>query len=339
MVFPQVFSALLIASVSFAPASSFAIDPDSSPSVSTRDAAVWVARANMPVTQREVCGGVIDGKFYVVADGYTAVYDPELDVWNDALPPILTNRDNSGVACALDGKLYVMGGMGVDGPPLPFDPQDINEMYNPVTNAWSTMQPMPTPMFDGAVAAVDGKIYRINSAATEAYVPALDDGPGGQDAWATMETAPSSIGEFFDAAVVDGKIYIFGGNLSASLVYDPAKDDGPGGESAWSSVAAIPTGRNWPRATSLHGKVHVLAGQPLTGGTTDAHDIYDPVTNTWSEGAPNQVQRFSFAAGVIDNSIYMAGGLYFSTGAVGTNSLEQYTEILEPAAAKNWTFY
>src|SRR5690606_25260933 len=70
------------------------------------------------------------------------VYSPAQNTWGSA-PSMLTRRDNPGSA-VLDGKLYVFGGRtrAASGS----GPGELNtvEMFDPLTQQWSTRAPMPT---------------------------------------------------------------------------------------------------------------------------------------------------------------------------------------------------
>src|SRR6185503_10876340 len=62
-------------------------------------------------------------------------------------------------------------------------------------------------------------------------------------------------------------------------------------------------------------------------GTTSALEIYDPVTNTWSNGAPMMTARFGSAAGVIAGKLYVSGGNMACPPCDNTIT----TEVYDPA--------
>jgi len=64
----------------------------------------------------------------------------------------------SGIAGAVvKGCLYVFGGEGNPNHPQGVFPQ--NEAYNPKTNTWESLAPMPTPRHGIGAAAIGEKIY------------------------------------------------------------------------------------------------------------------------------------------------------------------------------------
>jgi hypothetical protein len=100
-------------------------------------------------------------------------YSPATDSWK-AIAPLPTKR-GGGVAVAVDGKVYVIGGAtilpGTSDPAIRFDgkPHDmcvgVNEEYDPAKNSWRARAPMPTARNHFLGAAVNGKIYAIGVAA------------------------------------------------------------------------------------------------------------------------------------------------------------------------------
>jgi N-acetylneuraminic acid mutarotase len=91
-------------------------------------------------------GGVIDGKFYVMAGSFStteahfAVYDPATNEWTTRTP---LGQERQGAASAVLGsKLYVMGGLRFNGAGL--DILDITIVYDPVTDAWTRRAFLPS---------------------------------------------------------------------------------------------------------------------------------------------------------------------------------------------------
>lgn len=107
-------------------------------------------------------GGVIDGKFYVMAGSfdpsdptggvkaYFAAYDPATNKWNTRTP---LGLERQGAASAvLGGKLYVMGGLRFNGVGL--DILDITIVYDPVTDAWTRRAFLPSPRYGTSASKV-----------------------------------------------------------------------------------------------------------------------------------------------------------------------------------------
>ena len=124
----------------------------------------------------------------------------------------------------------------------------------------------------------------------------------------------------FATAVLNGKLYVLAGILSniqstAEVdVYDPETD-------IWSTIHSVPSPTNHNAAAVAAGKLY-----HISGGTTY---VYKPTNDSWAQVATtNTAHGATPAVGVIDDKIYIAGGI--STSATGA------TEVYDPAA-NTWT--
>jgi len=104
-----------------------------------------------------LAGGVIGGKFYVMAGdilnkGRLSVYDPATNRWTAKNPLGLAR---SAVATAvLNDKLYVMGGNR-----NVIETLDVTIVYDPVTNLWTRRASLPSPRANmaGTTVLLNGK--------------------------------------------------------------------------------------------------------------------------------------------------------------------------------------
>ena len=170
-------------------------------------------------------------------------------------------------ASVVDGKIYVIGGLGT---------LTRVDMYDPATDSWTAKADMPTGRQWLSSSVVDGKIYAIGGASGPEYLsPSLvtvEMYDPATDTWtkkADMPTARCSM----PTVVMDGKIYAMGGgDYGVGLfkdvdVYDPVTD-------AWTphTEMLLSTGYS---AVLLDGKIYATDGR--------YHQIYDPATDSWSE--------------------------------------------------------
>jgi len=114
---------------------------------------------------RNHCGGAfIDGKFYVVggrrrvlALDANEVYDPQTNTWTPqaALP---TPRAGIAVA-AVNGELFVFGGETFDPNGGGGEVHGEVEVFNPATNTWRSLSPMPTPRHGIWASVIGNQIF------------------------------------------------------------------------------------------------------------------------------------------------------------------------------------
>jgi hypothetical protein len=165
--------------------------------------------------------------FFSIGGLFVTVFHPGSavlveDSWN-AKSAMSQPRYGFGVV-AVDGKIYTIGGSTQYG----FSNSGFvgtNECYNPVSDVWITLTPMPTRRANFAIAAYQGKIYCIGGATpdekgdwiacdvNEVYDIATNS-------WSTKASPPVSGTRY--ANIVGGKIFVFRGNNM--FVYDPITD-------------------------------------------------------------------------------------------------------------------
>jgi|GEM_PF-4886558 len=244
--------------------------------------------------------------------------------WTTAAPQAYANNEAQGVV--LNGKLYVFGGF--DSQKSCCTPTSRAYVYNPATNVWSALAPMP-PMngtgyggvthaglttdgtniyFAGGYTAGMGgtgqifgtrEVWRYNVAAnTYTRLPDLPaDRASGQLAY--LNGALHHIGGGNKARTVDvGDHYVL-----------PLQPLG----TAWRTAAPLPNPRHHAGVAVLDGKIYYIGGQrghdhALTT-QTDVH-VYNPATNAWTQvqGLPRGRGHISGATFVHDNRIFVLGG-------------------------------
>jgi N-acetylneuraminic acid mutarotase len=134
----------------------------------------WSGLPNLPTARNHLGVEAIGGKVYVAGGRFGAgvgsemtavleVYDPATGAWTPAAPLPAPRAGVTAIAAA--GCLYIIGGEGNDA-----DPRGIfaeNEAYDPATDTWSVLTPMPTPTHGLTGAAlINGQIYIPGGATT-----------------------------------------------------------------------------------------------------------------------------------------------------------------------------
>ena len=245
-----------------------------------------------------------------------------------------TARHFPGVA-VVNGKIYVIGG-GESGGAFGYN---VVEVYDPLSNSWTTKAPMPTARYGLQALAVYGLIYAIggygfgpnsqdNNYAAVSTVEVYDPA---NDTWGSDYPMPTPR-RTFSASVFDNKIYVFGGighalNLAEVEVFDPVTN-------SWSYKAAMPTARAGSCATTFGNAIYVLGGESISGnGPSEDLNIverYDPSTNSWTQATPMTSRRGYPTCNTLANKIYAIGGYAYTypTGAVTFNTMESFAPLI-----------
>jgi N-acetylneuraminic acid mutarotase len=182
------------------------------------------------------------------------------------------------VAVAFNDKLYAFSG----GFPAKADV----EVYDPATDKWQLLEPMPLGMDHIGTAVLDGKIYVVGGFTSNRHqqvnASVFEYNPAG-DEWRQLASLSAPRGSVA-AAAANGKIHAFGGRknendvVATHEVYDPKTN-------TWTPGPPLPRGRDHMAAVTVEGKIHVVGGRfGANEDSTGLHDIYDPATETWASG-------------------------------------------------------
>ncbi len=148
-------------------------------------------------------------------------YDPILDRWRVETPMPAGARSEVG-AGAVDGRLYVVGGMD----PVSNEPLDRVERYDVGRGAWTPCAPMPTARAPaGGVAVLDGKLFVAGGSDGSLRLRTLEVYDPEHDVW--VRRAPLPVPMAGQAAVAEGRLVVVGGNDGderRGFVYEPAAD-------------------------------------------------------------------------------------------------------------------
>jgi N-acetylneuraminic acid mutarotase len=318
----------------------------------------WKKGAPFPVPDEELYGVAANGKLYVIggwddgkAAGVTYEYDPATDKWTKKQP--MPKPAHHAALAAANGKIYVMGGfVAPTDTALPlgaaWQPIDNAWQYDPATDAWKSLPPVPTKRGSAVAVEAGGKIYTIGGATTmEGRV--INDSNGRLESKDPFFTAfgPSrvlSVNEVYDpatnkwetrksmsvprnhafSAAVNGKIYVIGGRTGQGFIltatntdvveeYDPLSD-------SWNAPKErMPTARSGG-VTGTDGRFIYVAGGEVTTqqlvGAFRAIEAYDPLTDSWFKMPPMPMPRHGAAGAVIGNRLYLVSGMIQSAGAL-----------------------
>ena len=240
----------------------------------------WIQLAPMPTAREGLGVAAIGSNFIYAVGGHTAgsiptgvveVYNPSSNQWFTGLAPMPTPRAHFMTAVA-GNMLYVFGG---DTNPDNSGITNTVERYDPVTDTWTTLAPMPTArsfglaasLENGTIAVLGGATTGGNTAANEIYDIATNT-------WSAGVAMPAARAAF-NGGFTNGGLFIFGGTTNGSpngstLVYVPATQNTTDG---WSMLGGMPSPR-WELAAAVVGDVVYGIGgqatnqQPIPGMTT-----------------------------------------------------------------------
>ncbi|MGK4003222.1 kelch repeat-containing protein [Sorangium sp. So ce1036] len=263
----------------------------------------------------------LDGKVYVIAGldadqrntGRVEVYDPRAGTWSEAAPlPLGLNHAN---VAAVNGKIYLLGGMIGDFPWMAIG--DAFE-YDPATDAWTALDPMPegTARGSAAVGTKGTKIYlagglRSLSSPFQDTVPTFSSYDVATGAWEALPDLPEPR-DHVAGAVVGSTFYVLGGRANGQdnvadtvFAYDLA-------EGAWSTRAPMPTARGGVATAVIGETIYVIGGEgnqePGTSGIFDDNEAYDTARDAWEVLAPMRTPRHGTGAAAVGATIYVPGG-------------------------------
>ena len=229
----------------------------------------WTTIASVPVYS----GGTVvacQNKIYIIGGNPTQVYDPVTDTWENRTS-IPTTR-SSMQANVVDGKIYLIGGRMPAGLYI-VNTSIRNDVYDPETDSWSQMAPIPLSVMGYASAVFDNKIYIISGG--------NESGP---------DYNPTNLVQIFDPTT---NHWTNGTQIPISVCY---------------SRAGVTTGLFAPKRIYVIGGTTVYYDRWATYNVVNLTQIYDPETDTWITGSPMLTPRCSFAIAVVNDEIYTIGG-------------------------------
>lgn len=313
------------------------LPPDSSLSMGS-----WASGPPLPEPIQEFHAVLMGGSIYV-AGGIDGDNNPSERAYRFDL----TRRTWSRVAdmpgarhhmplVTVGGVMYAIGGVrspsGWDlasDPWVPFRPAANLWRYDPQSDSWTELAPLPEARGASVAGVIDGRIYVAGGHAGHLEGPAdYDDGHANLadslliydiagDRWSAGEPIPTPR-DHLGGAVADGRLYVIGGrrlhiNPANTTVesYDPATGE-------WETHASLATSRGGFGVAVLDGSIHVFGGE--AGRTEVSHEVYRPGAAAW-------VRMRDLPEGVHGNAGVAAQGEVFSIGGGPTVGFSQTDRV------------
>lgn len=226
----------------------------------------WSTGPSASIPRSALAGAVLGGKLFAIGGtpGLSAaveVFDPATGSWS-AAASLSKARAGLGTA-ALDGLIYAIGGRSRStfGWGTIFD---TSEVYDPATDAWTLLSPIPLPVSDLSVVGFQGKVYALGGVphagsttnAVQIYDPVI-----GEWSLGTSMLSPRAgllAGVLCNRIIVFGGTYVEVGNSQATEIYDPADDTWSMGPDMLSPAGAMALG-----ATHTNDTIVAVGTQPF----------------------------------------------------------------------------
>jgi N-acetylneuraminic acid mutarotase len=241
---------------------------------------------------------------------------------------------------AADGKLYVLGGLGI----FPgWEPKQMLWSFDPGSNEWTRLPNIPEGIHHPGFAAIGDKLYSVGgftiarpATGLPAWVPSKSVWIYDINAksWSKGPDLPTARGAL-TATAHENKIYAIGGaknptystpelrptvpveNLATNEVFDIATG-------TWSPAASMLTARNHHGASLIDGKIYVVGGR--IGSTfiiglsnnVSTNEVYDIGKNTWAAVLGMPTPRSGVGTAVLNGRMHVLGGEAYLNDLVGT---------------------
>jgi hypothetical protein len=223
------------------------------------------------------------------------------------------------------------------------------EVFDPSTESWITLSPLPSGQSGLAASRVDSHIYTFGSYGWEETVQVYDidkdqwsSGPGLPRGmyWGTAETigdniyvigGHSSIGPLSTVYILDTTTLtwsqgsdmpapaqvpasaVYGGEIyifPLNHKYNPATD-------SWTPFTGAASEHGYAsEAVTAENEIYLIGGSP--GSIYQAYEmteIYDPLSDSWRTVEDLDIGRYQFGAVYLDGKIYSIGGRNGNAGA------------------------
>jgi N-acetylneuraminic acid mutarotase len=257
----------------------------------------WFDAAPLPRGANHVAVAAAAGRIYAMggfveqnrkADGNAYAYEVSSNRWRSIAP--LTRPRGAAAAVAFNGRIHLIGGAG--DPPNERASVGWHEVYDPTTDKWSVLKPLPgardragAVVFGGAIHLIGGRFnaFEYNTGLHHAYIVA-------RNTWevrAPMPTPRAGLG----LASYRNRLFAMGGEgrviaegrIGQARVFGQMESYDPRSDS-WQRHTPMPTPRHGVGAVAIGDWIYVAGGGAVTGGA-----IQSAVTEAFSLGSDRVV--------------------------------------------------
>ena len=249
----------------------------------------WTTKAPMPTHRSGFAITVYKNKIYVIGgtigNGYVGnneAYDPITNTWETKASMPTPRAD----LCTnlVNDKIYLIGGKKYSSTSPYFTEINVNEVYDPANDTWTTKTPIPTAVYGYASAVINGKIHIIGgsksptSLGSSVFVNSNQVYDPQTDKWSLAANLPD-VATYGAATSTQGfmapsRLYFIGGYFSNSFsgktqVYNPDNN-------SWTTGASMPTPRAYLGVAVVNDVLYAIGG--FDGENwLNANEQYKPV--------------------------------------------------------------
>jgi N-acetylneuraminic acid mutarotase len=233
----------------------------------------WTTETPMPTARSGCAIAVYNNEIYVIGGavgnefvGNNEVYNPGTNSWEIKASMPIPRADLS--ASVVNGKIYLIGGEEYSSTSPYYRETNVNEVYNPANDTWTTEAPIPSAVYGYASTVVNGKIHIIG---------------GSQASSSQGSNIFVNSNQVYDPQT---NTWSLGANLPSAVTY--------GAAAATEGFMAPPL-------------LYVIGGYFLDSYSSNVQ-VYSPSNNSWSTGPPMPTARAYLGVAVVNDVLYAIGG-------------------------------
>jgi N-acetylneuraminic acid mutarotase len=279
----------------------------------------WKILADIPHPQIGCGGVVLNNKLHIIggatlvggASNAHQVYDPATNSWSEKAP--LPDKSGWPAVAVLNDRIYVFGGdrKGIDARQT-----DKCFVYDPAKDAWSEIAPLHAPRSYAAATAIGEFIYVYGARTLTRDVDDLSmyRYDPEDNTYTRMADLPEAA-RFITQGVYNGNIYVLHGETSKEVMADGVLQYDIV-HNSWRklNVSRIVKSKWTLTQHSSHvtkgTRLYVAGGKPPEAKRTPLVTYFDMQTKKFGEVDPLPAGRCCGAGGVINDSLYLAGGFW-----------------------------
>jgi hypothetical protein len=228
---------------------------------------------------------------------------------------------------SIGGKVYTVGGITgleeLDDGSLLLDPSDEAMRFDPDSEEFETLAPLPRKLNHIGVVAYSGDLYVLGG-----YGRTLDTGTSkaffryepAHDRWTRMPDMPEPKAAMAVGVVGDKLIVAAGARDNVPVATAFAYDFD---SRRWSRLPAMPDRREHVGSAALDGRLYVLGGRTDETFASRQADAYDVAERRWEALPPMPVGSGGLGAAALDGRVFAVGGGNDAAGTV-TGAVQEW---------------